>query len=207
MAVPDPDPDAEPTFGCIGNPPPSDTTIRQPWRVGGRRNQLLASCSRSVKTLVRGKPKPEQPGQLLQRALAAVLVSAAVTTLAPVASATPGYGINAVTLARTTLDNRDYILVELTLQPGATTGWHWHNGTLFGAIRRGQLTHYRADCRIDGIYGPGDAITEPSGPENVHIGRNLGLTPVLMQVVYINPIGSPLSVGTRDPGCGLVDTE
>jgi quercetin dioxygenase-like cupin family protein len=136
------------------------------------------------------------------RLTAATFAALSAATSPPVASATPANGVSAVVLSQTTLDGKDDILREITIDPGGSTGWHWHDGNLFGVVRQGTLTHDLADCSTDGIYGPGDAITESSGPDHVHIGRNLGTTPVLMQIVYIDPAGSPLSEDAPDPGCG-----
>ena len=132
------------------------------------------------------------------------LVAAAVSSAAlpPSATATPSDQTNGVTLSHTTVDGRDYLLREITIEPGGSTGWHWHDGTVFGVVRQGTLTHNRADCSLDGVYGPGDPITEPGGPTHAHIGRNLGSTPVVMQAVYLLPIGAPLFEDAADPGCG-----
>ncbi|WP_242670356.1 cupin domain-containing protein [Mycobacterium decipiens] len=135
------------------------------------------------------------------------LAPAAIVTLAaamwtPVASATPGHGVSGVLLSQTMRDSQDYILREITIDPGGSTGWHWHDGNLFGVIRQGTLTHNLADCSTDGIYSQGEAIAEPGGPDHVHIGRNLGATPVVMEVVYIDPPHTPLSRDAPDPGCG-----
>jgi hypothetical protein len=35
----------------------------------------------------------------------------------------------------------------------------------------------------------------------VHIGRNLGTTPVVLDVLYVDPAGSPLSEDAPNPGC------
>lgn len=40
-----------------------------------------------------------------------------------------------------------------------------------------------SECSIDGIYQAGDSIAEPSGADHVQIGRNLGSTPLVMQVL------------------------
>ncbi|MGV0624401.1 cupin domain-containing protein [Mycolicibacter minnesotensis] len=135
----------------------------------------------------------------LMVALVAALVPAAMP---PHAGATPASGISGQVLSRTTEDGRDYLLREITIEPGGSTGWHWHGGTVFGVVRQGTLTHNRADCSLDGIYGPGDAITEPGGPDHAHIGRNLGSTPVVLQAVYLLPIDAPLAQDATDPGCG-----
>lgn len=60
-----------------------------------------------------------------------------------------------------------------------------------------------AESTVDGVYPPGAPITEASGPGNVHVGRNLGPTPLVMWVLYIKPTGAPLSVDMPDPGCGF----
>jgi hypothetical protein len=35
----------------------------------------------------------------------------------------------------------------------------------------------------------------------VHIGRNLGSTAVILDVLYVDPAGSPLSEDAPNPGC------
>jgi hypothetical protein len=67
----------------------------------------------------------------------------------------------------------------------------------------GTLTHNIADCSVDGVWAAGTPVTEPSGPDHVHIGRNLGPGPVVLWVDYIQPAGTPLSVEVADPGCGF----
>jgi quercetin dioxygenase-like cupin family protein len=142
--------------------------------------------------------------RILFRLAAAAIVPPWAATLPAIAAATPGHGVTAVVLSQTTFNGQDYILRQITIDPGGSTGWHWHDGSLFGTIRQGTLTHNLSDCSTDGTYGPGDAISEPSGSDHVHIGRNLGPTPVLMDVVYIDRVGSPLSEDAPDPGCGYV---
>jgi quercetin dioxygenase-like cupin family protein len=122
---------------------------------------------------------------------------------APAAPATPGAGVEAVELSATTIDGRDYITRELTIDPGGSTGWHWHQGRVDGVIKSGTLTHTSADCGVDGIYHAGDFIVEPTGPDHVHIGRNLGPAPVVMQVRYVDAVGTPLAEDAADPGCGF----
>lgn len=92
---------------------------------------------------------------------------------------------------------------EITLAPGGSTGWHWHLGRLYGVIEQGTLTHHHADCSVDGVYEAGQGIFEPSGPDHVHIGRNLGDVPMVLQVLFITPAGAPLAEDAPDPGCGF----
>ena len=120
---------------------------------------------------------------------------------APAAPATPLSGVELTTLAQATVDGIDYTTKQITIAPGGSTGWHYHRGQVFGVIRQGTLTHNRADCSLDGSYPAGAPITEGSGPDNVHVGRNLGPDPVIMWAVYVNPAGDPLSTDTPNPGC------
>ncbi|RKN43961.1 cupin domain-containing protein [Streptomyces hoynatensis] len=117
------------------------------------------------------------------------------------AEATPGSGVEAVTLAGTTVDGRDYVLREITVQPGGGTGWHFHDGTLYAYVRQGNLSHFDASCASDGEYAAGATFVEPSGADHVHIGRNLGDRPLVLDVLYVLPAGSPLSEDAPNPGC------
>lgn len=134
-------------------------------------------------------------------ALAAGAVVACVAGQPATASATAGVGVEAQILAQATRDGQDYITKEITIAPGGGTGWHWHQGRVFGLIESGTLTHFRADCSVDGVYPTGAPITEESGP--VHNGRNLGPDPLVMWVVYIDPAGAPPATDAPDPGCGF----
>jgi quercetin dioxygenase-like cupin family protein len=117
------------------------------------------------------------------------------------AAATPADGVTATVMSQATRNGHDYILRELTIAPGGSTGWHWHQGRVYAVIKEGTLTHDMTDCSVDGVYNPGDPISEPAGRDHVHIGRNLGSTPVVMWVLYIDPAGSPFSEDAPAPGC------
>ena len=116
-------------------------------------------------------------------------------------AATPGSGVNSAQMTRSSQEGRDFIVRDITVDPGGSTGWHWHDGTLVGAVKHGTLTHYAADCSIDGVYNPGDPVIEPAGPDHVHLGRNLGTTPLVLEVIYIMPTGKPLAEDAANPGC------
>ena len=131
---------------------------------------------------------------------AAVGVSAAM--LPATASATPGSGVTAVTIFDKTIGNTEYVLKEITLAPHTgSTGWHYHPGKVSAVVKQGVLTHNMSDCSIDGIYHRGQFISEESGSGYVHIGRNLGDTPVVLEVLYQDPVGQPLAVDAPNPGC------
>jgi quercetin dioxygenase-like cupin family protein len=125
----------------------------------------------------------------------------ASTVLSATAFATSPVATEAVTIAQATVDGVDYITREITIQPGGSTGWHYHDGRVFGVVREGTLTRTMNDCSV--VASPaGSAVTEDSGPDHVHIGRNLGPEPLVLWVDYIAPAGTPLSVEVPDPGCG-----
>lgn len=137
------------------------------------------------------------------RWLALVATALILVSLTPgaTASATPGVGVEVETLSQATVDGQDYVTKQITIAPGGSTGWHWHPGRVFGVIREGTLTHDMANCTEDGSYPAGSPVTEGTGPDNVHIGRNVGPDPVVMWVSYIVPAGSPLSNDVPNPGC------
>jgi len=134
----------------------------------------------------------------------ALLITATVpvsTALFPAAAATPSENADAVIVSQTTVDGVDYITREITIQPGGSTGWHYHDGRVFGVVREGTLTRTMKDCSV--VVSPeGSAVTEDSGADHTHIGRNLGPGPLVLWVDYIEPAGTPLAVDMPDPGCG-----
>jgi quercetin dioxygenase-like cupin family protein len=120
-----------------------------------------------------------------------------------VANATPSSGVSGTIISKITIEGKDYILREITIQPGGSTGWHWHDGTLYAYVEQGTLTHTESDCTTTTTYGTGAEFIEPSGSNHVHIGRNLGTTPVVLDVLYVDPAGSPLSEDAPNPGCSF----
>jgi quercetin dioxygenase-like cupin family protein len=118
------------------------------------------------------------------------------------AFATQSVGVEAVTISQATVNGIDYITREITIQPGGSTGWHYHDGRVFGVVREGTLTRTMSDC-TDVVSPEGSAVIEDSGSDHVHDGRNLGPVPVKLWVDYIEPAGAPPSVDVPDPGCGF----
>ncbi|MEV6808704.1 cupin domain-containing protein [Streptomyces sp. NPDC051132] len=130
------------------------------------------------------------------------VVTAAALLACGSAGATPaGPGVSGRVLARTTVGGTDYILREVTVPPGQSTGWHYHDGPVRAVVRQGTLSHFDSACRPDGVYGAGTSIQEPDGPGYVHIGRNLGDTPLVLEALYALPHGSPFAEDAPNPGC------
>jgi quercetin dioxygenase-like cupin family protein len=136
---------------------------------------------------------------LLAPAVAVTVLSSLIGT--GTAAATPGLEVQAETLSSATVHGHDYVTRQITIQPGGSTGWHWHAGEVYGVIREGTLTHYAADCSVDGVFPAGSPITEATGANHVHLGRNLGTDPLVMWVDYVEPAGGPLATDAPNPGC------
>ena len=126
-----------------------------------------------------------------------------------VAAATPSEGVHATNLSTGT--SADTIMVqqagatdvtvrEITIEPGGSTGWHYHTGELLAVVQAGTLTRQLDDCS-EVATPAGEAFVERSGAQHVHIGRNLGTEPVVLYVTYVLPAGSPLSVDAPEPSC------
>jgi quercetin dioxygenase-like cupin family protein len=130
-------------------------------------------------------------------------VMAMLSSLGPgaTAAATPGTDVIADTLSQATVNGHDYVTRQITIAPGGSTGWHWHAGEVYGVIREGTLTHYAADCAVDGVFAAGSPVTEATGQNHVHLGRNLGPDPLVMWVNYVEPAGGPLATDAPNPGC------
>lgn len=123
---------------------------------------------------------------------------------APSAAATPATGVDVQTLSQNAVDGTEYVVTRITVAPGGGTGWHYHPGEVFGFISEGTMTHYGGGCTVDAVYPTGAPVKEGVGPEFVHNGRNEGSTPLVMEVVYINPVGAAKSVEVPEPaGCGV----
>lgn len=152
-----------------------------------------------------GKSKDSARSKLrttLCAGVVATVVAGTILTGGESALATPpGPGVSGTILSQTTVGDTDYILREITIPAGQATGWHWHRGELYAWVKQGTLSHFNSTCASDGVYPRGRFIQEPSGKDNVHIGINRGTTPVVLDVLYVLPTGSPLSDDAPNPGC------
>ncbi|MGW5109108.1 cupin domain-containing protein [Nocardia sp. NPDC004123] len=130
------------------------------------------------------------------------LAAIAVTTaMANPAAASPASGVTGTILGQTSIGGTDYILREITIAPGGSTGWHYHDGPVYGTVRSGVLSHYHSDCSLDGVYHAGESLVETPSPSYIHIGRNLGSEPLVLDVLYVLPSHSPLSEDVPAPEC------
>ena len=142
---------------------------------------------------------------------------AAAVIIGGVALATPAVGLTTTPIANGTLDpvnvhvkNGDWMtklqikgessvsVVQNTVVPGGTFGWHSHPGPSLIIVKSGTITFYHGDdptCTPD-VKHAGDALIDDG--TDVHIGRNEGTTDVVVIVTRFLPLGAP----TRIDGSG-----
>lgn len=128
-------------------------------------------------------------------------VVAALLLMSGVATATPSRGVTGKILAQWSAGDRDFVLREITIDPGGSTGWHHHDGTLYAVVKKGVLTRTESDCTTTFVNRAGDTLIEQ--PHQVHIGHNRGTSPMVLEVLYVNPAGAPLSRDEPNPGCSF----
>lgn len=137
------------------------------------------------------------------------LIAAAVVLVGvpAVASATPPSGVTGTVLATGHAAHgikvkqrgvTDVVVRRITIAPGGSTGWHYHQGELIAVVSKGTLTRTLDDCSVQ-VTAAGSSFVEPAGRHHVHIGRNLGAEPVELYVTYVLPAGAPLSVDAPEP--------
>ncbi|MFG1770930.1 cupin domain-containing protein [Nocardia salmonicida] len=138
----------------------------------------------------------------------AVVVVAAIVALAPSTSATPGSGVTVEPLTQVDVSAfspfaslpSKFTFRRITIAPGGTLGWHYHDGNVLAVITAGQVTRYETDC-VPTTYSAGQGLSETVGPDHVHVGRNLGNEPAELYVAYVNLANEPLFVDAPAPDC------
>ncbi|WP_043657322.1 cupin domain-containing protein [Nocardia thailandica] len=138
----------------------------------------------------------------------AVVVAAAIGALAPSASATPSSGVRVEQLSQVDVSGFGpfaglpgvYTFRRITVAPGGTLGWHYHDGAVLAFVTAGEVTRYETDC-VPVTYAAGQGLSETVGPDHVHVGRNLGADPAVLYVAYVNRAGEPLFVDSPAPDC------
>ena len=130
----------------------------------------------------------------------AVAVAGTVLVVPAAAEATPPSGVTARLMTQTTIGTTEYTIREITIAPGGSTGWHYHDGPVLAWMKSGTLTHMDADCSVR-TYRTGQTIVEPSGADRIHIGRNNTTVPLVLDALYVLPVGAPFAEDAPDPGC------
>ncbi|MEU4311575.1 cupin [Nocardia sp. NPDC024068] len=138
--------------------------------------------------------------------IVATITATGVAGAAALAGATSGSGITSEPLGQVWLPQAspapgtDLVARRIVIQPGGSTGWHYHDGPVRGLVVAGTLTHPGPDC-VAPEYPAGAVIDEPAGAWNIHAGFNLGAEPVVLYAVYASPAGKPLVQDAPAPAC------
>lgn len=89
-------------------------------------------------------------------------------------------------------------LRRIDIDPGGSTGWHWHPGPVYAVVAEGALTRVFADCAEE-TSPAGSVIEEVVGPAARHNGVNRGDSPVVLYVAYLMPDGQQTSIEAEAP--------
>jgi quercetin dioxygenase-like cupin family protein len=99
-------------------------------------------------------------------------------------------------------DSAEVIVQNVTIEPGAQTGWHSHHGPVIVVVAAGTMTLYQADdptCTGE-TYTVGEAFVDP-GQGNVHNARNEGSVGVQLLATYVDvPPGAGPAIPGANPG-------
>src|ERR1700733_11632629 len=108
---------------------------------------------------------------MMRRTLSLLLCGATAAMVPAAASATPGSGVTYTVLGQgrsnDTIEVRnegrtDIEVRRQIMEPGGSTGWHYHPGDMIVVVHKGRLTVTRADCSVQ-TYSPGTSFVEPAG--------------------------------------------
>lgn len=99
-------------------------------------------------------------------------------------------------------DSAEVIVQNVTIAPGAQTGWHSHHGPVVVVVAAGTMTLYQADdatCTGES-YTVGEAFVDP-GQGNVHNARNEESVGVQLLATYFDvPVGAGPGIPGANPG-------
>jgi quercetin dioxygenase-like cupin family protein len=149
--------------------------------------------------------------RILAKVLGALGALLAVITMVQFrANATPPSGLVNVPLARGTNASNgtiplqvgtDVAMVQITVDPGGSSGWHSHPGGAIVVVKQGSLTVYRSigsQCEI-ATYGAQQAFVERPGEVDQVI--NTGTIPYILFVTFPHvPQGDSPRIDQPDPG-------
>src|SRR5215218_9978115 len=136
-----------------------------------------------------------------------LLMAVAVTVLAVfvgAALATTPKGVTPTPLTRATLGkfeahndgieveiqrtSADFALAKVVIEPGGSTGWHYHPGVALVAVNSGAVTEYDKNCHKS-VFKAGEGFFETNG--EVHVVRNKGKANAVLYVTFIAPTKTP----------------
>ncbi|HEV7861309.1 MAG TPA: cupin domain-containing protein [Acidimicrobiia bacterium] len=103
-----------------------------------------------------------------------------------------------ITFQRT--DPSDFHIQELTLDPGANSGWHTHPGPEYSVVKAGEVVLQRSPACAPITVVAGQGFFTPGGTP--HIAHNDSTAPVQLYVTYTVPAGTTNLRLDADEQCG-----
>ncbi len=84
-------------------------------------------------------------------------------------------------------DERYTVAKEITIKPGHDTGWETRLGRTVVIVKHGTLTVARGTdpSHAEDVYPAGEAFLD-SGQYGVTVGRNEGITPLVLVVAHVD---------------------
>jgi quercetin dioxygenase-like cupin family protein len=79
-------------------------------------------------------------------------------------------------------DPSDFHIQELSLDPGASSGWHTHPGPEYSVVKAGEIILQRSEACDPVTVKAGQGIFIPGGTP--HIAHNAGTEPAQLYVTY-----------------------
>ncbi|MGH3974933.1 MAG: hypothetical protein ACRDS9_16635 [Pseudonocardiaceae bacterium] len=85
----------------------------------------------------------------MRKTLSVLLCGAAIAMVPAAAAATPGSGVSGTVLGKGTSNDTidvgnegrtDVVFRHIVIEPGGSTGWHYHPGELIAVVHKGTLT-------------------------------------------------------------------
>src|SRR5439155_18232525 len=111
--------------------------------------------------------------------------------------------INAKTLSSSwqarinTKGESDVYMLENTIAPGGSFGWHSHPGPGIVIVKTGALTLYRADDCTAQVVEAGSGFVDNGG--DVHLVRNEGSVETVVDVMSLVPRGAARRIDEPQP--------
>ncbi len=116
-------------------------------------------------------------------------VTAAIATPASGTSSRNDLAVGKVTdsieIKRT--EPTDFYIQVVTVEPGASTGWHSHPGPEYSILKAGEITLERSPACQPFTYKAGQGWFIPAGTR--HLAHNGGKEPAEIYVTYTVPTG------------------
>jgi quercetin dioxygenase-like cupin family protein len=95
-----------------------------------------------------------------------------------------------------------FVTNQVTIQPGGSSGWHFHPGVTLVSVASGTVVRYDAHC-MPTVFPAGTAFVE-AGNHPLLVKNETG-TPAVNIVTFLVPAGTPDPAGLRidspNPGC------